>query len=255
MENHAKSNATPTSRRDGKGDAPLSLRCVSLPQTELPESTHGWPLRRRSDQMSEEALKKSEPRNMSVVQWVMSLPNRFNSENLVDFGPKEETESHEIDLSTAESEIEGESPQLIQFSGDKLLLDEESRKHRNENSVSLSKNELPLSRHGWPLLQIAVASLDSLKESEAMKMSMFQLNKPAHSISESTRLLSDRLVSVETRNPSGNMNNENCLITPRHLVSELELLVRTNSSGCRRFSYAELKLATNQFSSGQNISF
>ncbi|KAF3446804.1 hypothetical protein FNV43_RR11984 [Rhamnella rubrinervis] len=250
-ENHPESNTIPTFRRDGKGEASLSLRNVSVPQTELPESTLGWPLLRRSDHMSEEALRKSEARNMSVVQWVMSLPNRFNSENQVDFGPKEETESHEIDTSAAESEIEGDSPQLIQFSGDKLLLGHESRNRRNENSVSLSQNELPLSKHGWPLLPIA--SLDSFKKSEAMKTSMFQLNKPAHSISESPRLPSDHLVSIETRNPSGKMNNENCLITPRHLVSELELLVRANSSGCRRFSYAELKLATNQFSSDNLI--
>lgn len=252
-ENDAKSNAVPIFRRDGNGvrkednfGTQYGLSYVSLPQTEKPESTLGWPLRLRSDQ---ETLRKSQARSMSVVQWVMSLPNRFNSKNQVGFGSREEIESHKVEVSTTESEIEGDSPHLIEFSGDKLLCNG-SRNHKDEKSVSLSQNKSPLTRYSWPLLQIPAASLDSLRQPEATKISMFQLNKPEQSISESPRLQSDHLVSVETRNPSKNMNKENFLITPRQ-VNELELLVRTNSSGCKRFSYAELKLATNQFSSGK----
>lgn len=253
-ENHAKSNAVPFFRRDSNGvrkednfGTKYGLRYLSLPQTEQPESTLGWPLRLRSDQ---DPLRKSQARNMSVVQWVMSLPNRFNSKNQVGFGSREEIESHKVEVSTAESEIEGDSPHLIEFSADKLLCNA-SRNHKDEKSVSLSQNKSPLTRYSWPLLQIPAASLDSLRQPEATKISMFQLNKTTQSISESALLQSDHLVSLETRNPSKNMNKENFLTTPRHLVNELELLVRTNSSGCKRFSYAELKLATNQFSSGK----
>ncbi|XP_048331122.2 protein kinase STUNTED-like isoform X2 [Ziziphus jujuba] len=218
------------------------LRYVSILKTELPESTLGWPLLRSSD--SEQYLRRSGPPEMSVVQWVMSLPNRFQADTFID---------QETDISTVDSEVERDSLRLIQSYDDKIShcdyhseLVSEQQVKIGKSSVSSCLNESTLSIPGWPLLHIAVASLDSLRESEIV------CNPKQIKVSPLPQF---DMVSNKTRNPSkrhafhpGIMNNENCLVTPEILVNELVHLVRTNSSGCTRFSYAELKIATNQFS-------
>lgn len=251
----AKSNSIPTSR-DVSGvlkDGSFGVNHDYLLRTEVPESTLGWPLLRRSAR--EEYLRKSEAREMSVVQWAMSLPNRFQVDTCPDQG---------TDISTVDSEAERDSLRLIQSSEDTNshsddnsdLVSEQQVKMGN-TSVSSCLNESTLSSPGWPLLHIAVASLDSLRESEAINMSsMFQLNTPKQI--KASPLTQFNMVSNKMRNPSrrnilhpGIMNNENCLVPPEILANELELPVITNSSSCTRFSYAELKIATNQFSHGK----
>ncbi|XP_058090781.1 protein kinase STUNTED-like [Magnolia sinica] len=45
----------------------------------LPESKPGWPLLRKASSAGSEVLKEKEARQMSVVEWVMHLPNRSSS--------------------------------------------------------------------------------------------------------------------------------------------------------------------------------
>lgn len=59
--------------REKKDEAP-SLIC--LPKRKLPDSTPGWPLLGRAVSENPEVSKGIEARKMSVVQWVMKLPNR-----------------------------------------------------------------------------------------------------------------------------------------------------------------------------------
>ncbi|PKA60128.1 Proline-rich receptor-like protein kinase PERK12 [Apostasia shenzhenica] len=49
---------------------------VSAPVRKSPETIPGWPLLRQNVMANIEALKANEARKMSVVQWVMKLPNR-----------------------------------------------------------------------------------------------------------------------------------------------------------------------------------
>lgn len=49
---------------------------VSVVERKLPEAKPGWPLLCKSVTANTEALKDSEARKMSVVQWVMNLPDR-----------------------------------------------------------------------------------------------------------------------------------------------------------------------------------
>ncbi|XP_077246632.1 protein kinase STUNTED-like isoform X2 [Tasmannia lanceolata] len=54
----------------------ISSSSISLFIRKLPESRPGWPLLRRAATSRSEALIDKKARNMSVVEWVMSLPNR-----------------------------------------------------------------------------------------------------------------------------------------------------------------------------------
>ncbi|XP_010266827.1 PREDICTED: probable receptor-like serine/threonine-protein kinase At5g57670 [Nelumbo nucifera] len=56
-------------------DEPPS-RSSSLRVRDVPESMPGWPLLRRAVSAIPETMSDAEARKMSVVQWVMSLPNR-----------------------------------------------------------------------------------------------------------------------------------------------------------------------------------
>ncbi|KAJ6840046.1 receptor-like cytosolic serine/threonine-protein kinase RBK1 [Iris pallida] len=49
---------------------------ITLLVRRLPEPNVGWPLLRRAIRANAEPLKEAEPHNMSVVQWVMNLPDR-----------------------------------------------------------------------------------------------------------------------------------------------------------------------------------
>ncbi|OVA19591.1 Protein kinase domain [Macleaya cordata] len=57
-----------------KEEVPSKVSSVSI--KEVPDSTPGWPLLRCATSLAQNNLQDSEARKMSVVQWVMSLPNR-----------------------------------------------------------------------------------------------------------------------------------------------------------------------------------
>ncbi|KAJ8624747.1 hypothetical protein MRB53_033277 [Persea americana] len=52
---------------------------ISLLIRKLPDSTPGWPLLRKAVSANPEVFKGTEARKISVVQWVMRLPNRSSS--------------------------------------------------------------------------------------------------------------------------------------------------------------------------------
>jgi len=49
---------------------------ISVLVRQLPEAKPGWPLLRRAVKANVEAMKEIQARKMSVVQWVMNLPDR-----------------------------------------------------------------------------------------------------------------------------------------------------------------------------------
>lgn len=53
-----------------------NMKSVSVPARKFPEPKPGWPLLCKSVAAKTESLNDSEARKMSVVQWVMSLPDR-----------------------------------------------------------------------------------------------------------------------------------------------------------------------------------
>ncbi|XP_038703426.1 pto-interacting protein 1-like [Tripterygium wilfordii] len=179
-------------------------KSISVVRREIPESTKGWPLLPRTNLSSLKFQSRTKERDTSVVEWVMTLPDRSSELSL----------QHQID------------------SG---LNSRESNNSSFEVSSSFVSNESPKSTAGWPLLRDSPIS-DCSEDSEALKM-------PATS----------QIGSVE--NPIERRFCKKCLMTPRKLIKkmEMELLIKLKPSGCKRFSYKELKKVTSQFSSGNLI--
>ncbi|XP_023544686.1 proline-rich receptor-like protein kinase PERK2 [Cucurbita pepo subsp. pepo] len=126
------------------------LSSISVVRRQLPESNLGWPLRRRSCQGGHEVIRKR-ARNVSVVQWVMSLPNRTGAAAL----PKDQNEW-----------MEETSPLMLRNVGDDS--NEVEHNERMPLSVSLFVNELQQETPGWPLRPAALSERsDSSQEAES----------------------------------------------------------------------------------------
>lgn len=252
------------------GEAPLSTSSLCL--KELQESTPGWPLLRTAVPVSEEALSKSEARELSVVQWVMSLPNRScpvimrtqneeNDNSIVHDEWEIETTSVQV-VQTSEGKSlygnqkdENLSLQAIQASEDKSMDGSENTEnedfgHACEYKEQVSQQQSML---GWPLLQkTASATPEPFRESKlANKLTVVQwaMNLPdRNQIGLGSNTIESTPLERETNDSEVNENNINSPAVSAKLPKELDLH-KTNSSGCRWFSYEELKRATSQFSS------
>ncbi|KAJ4702158.1 Kinase family protein [Melia azedarach] len=231
----------------------FTLRSISIIRRELPQSTLGWPLLRRTSQSSE-ALSRRRERNMSVVEWVMSLPSRSTSvadqNHMIDLDTKKISVGREIDNSLLnDREIEGSNLQEFHTVEEST---DDSRKAKDENlrivsgqqaevslkTVSLNATNLSLSKPGWPFLRIeASMRLDSSRESEDAPLP-----------NRSTPATPQSRISLVSPNID---YDENCF-TPQS-PGESEVFLRLVSSSCKKFSYMELKQATSKFSSGNLI--
>lgn len=253
-----------------KKEANLSLD--SLLPMKLPESTLGWPLLKKIVPISHKALRKSQARKMSVVQWAMNLPHRsmpLSLQNQVGLYLNKTDMSFDrkaVNYSFKERENEeGTRPQLIQASefetvhGSKRTEENfglvcENKMEVPSSSASVHIKESPQSKPGWPLLRIAAsANVNSSRDYKARKMSVVQwlMSLPKRSISVSLQKKTSFVSNIERESSySGDLNSENGSTASGKLLKELELLIRTNLSGYRWFSHKELNNATSHFSSG-----
>ncbi|KAF8405423.1 hypothetical protein HHK36_010329 [Tetracentron sinense] len=126
------------------------------------------------------------------------------------------------------------------------------------NSISLLMRELPESRPGWPLLRRAVsATPEASGGTEARKLSVVQWamslpnRSPPPTLQRQISLSSDTTENPfrRTIRDCESKSHKKCLSIWGELPKELELLLRTNSSGCKWFSLKELESVTSQFSS------
>lgn len=213
-----------------KEEAPF--RSISL----LPEiSTLGWPL------LSKEALRISEARNMSAVEWAMSLPSRSTVQILQN---QIDQDLNKTDTFEDDETVGGGSrkPEVENFA---LVCQYEVEV--SSSSTSFHVKESPQSRPGWPLLRIA----PSARYSEAKNMSAVQwvMSLPNRSGSSTPQtqigLVSNKIeIHIEREGIySGYLKNYSK--ASRKLLKNLELLI----SSWRRFSYKELNSATSHFSS------
>ncbi|PON73408.1 Serine/threonine protein kinase [Parasponia andersonii] len=140
--------------RGGHNEEEAPLRYISFQHRDqlLPKSALGWPLHGRTASTSHAVLRTSEERNISVVQWVMTLPNRSRVGN---------STAKEPEIKTSEDEI---------VLDESWILRDDQEEEVSSSSVSFDANESPKSRPGWPLLLISVPeTLDSSSESETAK--------------------------------------------------------------------------------------
>ncbi|XP_059460874.1 protein kinase STUNTED-like [Corylus avellana] len=233
-----------------------SLRSISLLPIELPEiSTLGWPLLRKTADVREEALRISEARNMSVVEWVMSLPSRSTVQilqNQIDLG------LNKTDMSFNRKVVNSTFEDDERVRGSRKPEDEnfglvcEYKVEVSSSSASFHVKESPRSRPGWPLRRIAAsASVDSSTYSEAKNMSAVQLvmSLPTRSDSVTPQtqngLVSNKIEIHIERQISYSGDLKNYRKASGKLLKGLELLI----SPCRWFSYKELNSATSNFSS------
>ncbi|KAG7034401.1 Inactive protein kinase, partial [Cucurbita argyrosperma subsp. argyrosperma] len=180
------------------------LSSISVVRRQLPESNLGWPLRRRSCQGGHEVIRKR-ARNVSVVQWVMSLPHRSGAAAL----PKDQNEW-----------MEETSPLVLRNVGDDS--NEVEHNEKMPLSVSLFVNELQQETPGWPLRPVALSERsDSSQEAES-----------------ETNMSNQTTDTIDT-----NLESQ-----VGYVPKQLKLPITTNRSGCKCFSYAELRTATSDFS-------
>ncbi|KAB1204046.1 Receptor-like cytosolic serine/threonine-protein kinase RBK1 [Morella rubra] len=248
----------------------------SISKKELPESPLGWPLRWRTAPVSDEAQRKSEARNMSVVQWAMTLPSRSTlpiRQNKIHLNLNRSDRSFELEtvnstfnegdneegtrvrvIQTYEDQRVGGSPEPEENFGPVC----EYKTEVSSSSAFSFIKESPLSRPGWPLLRIAAsATVDSWRDYEARNISVVQwlmsLRNGSNSVIPQTQtgFVSDEIESQIERErcSSEELDDDNNSTATEKLVKELELLIRTKLPCCRRFSYKELKISTSYFSS------
>lgn len=234
-----------------KEEAPL--RSISLLPRELPEiSTLGWPLLRKTSPASQEALRRtSEARNMSVVEWVMSLPSR-STVQILQHQKTDMSFNRKAVNSTFEDETVGVGGSM-KAEDENFGLVCQYKVEVSSSSASFHIKESPRSRPGWPLLRIAAsASVDSPKYSEAKNLSAVQLVMSLPNRSDSvtlqtqTGLVSNKIEIHIERQISYSGVLKNYSKASGKLPRDLKRLI----SPFRWFSYKELNSATSHFSSG-----
>ncbi|KAK8623274.1 hypothetical protein V6N13_118162 [Hibiscus sabdariffa] len=134
-------------RNDNHNDKAVLLNSISIIRRELPEPCLGWPLLRRKSPANQE-FKKHEGRDTSVVEWVMSLPDRVTL--VVD----------QIALHSNQTSFNVET-----YTNDSFI-DNHKTGYAAEDSASSNTEDVePNPKPGWPLLRIT-ASTTSIKSKE-----------------------------------------------------------------------------------------
>ncbi|XP_038881379.1 uncharacterized protein LOC120072917 isoform X2 [Benincasa hispida] len=249
-------------------DKKALLSSISVVRRQLPESNLGWPFQRRSSQVGQKVIRKG-ARNLSVVQWVMSLPNRSGAEL-----PKNQNdmalEIPEISLQNESEGMEETSHLVLQNFVDEAgdsnenpkggkLGNEVKHKEKMGLSVSFIVKEFQQEAPGWPLRPVALSERsDSLQESEET-----DIQEGDSETSMSNRTLDTIDTNLESQNGyvsnnskereervifihSKEMSIENNTL---EIVSkQLEFPIEMSRSVCKCFCYSELKMATSNFS-------
>ncbi|KAF8406612.1 hypothetical protein HHK36_008702 [Tetracentron sinense] len=167
------------------------------------------------------------------------------------------------------SEIEKRSPQVVQNSKDgsrdssgdskdeNFSLVHEYKEEVYLDSISCVTTEFPESRPGWPLLRRAASvTTEALEGPETRNLSVVQWamslpNRSPPPTPQAQINFSSEKTENSFRRATRNCenNHKKCLSAWGELPKELELLLRTNSTGCKWFSLRELESLTSQFSS------
>eukprot|EP00258_Populus_trichocarpa_P041589 XP_024457608.1 receptor-like serine/threonine-protein kinase At3g01300 [Populus trichocarpa] len=225
----------------------------SVIRRELPESALGWPLLQRTNRPALEALRSSEVRTMSLVEW-NSKENNSSSDLKTD------------DCIVKKCKTEGTVIQLFHASETESRDGSSNREHENfgfkqkvsSNFDFLHTKESTRSGPGWLLFRIKTsASPESLQESQADGLSVVQwvLSLPNRSEEATTNIQID-VVSKEAESYVENnicghedKHSEACLAASMKLPKKLGCFFKLCSSGCKQFSYEELRRETHHFSS------
>lgn len=225
-----RSDAIDTSGQEsGTGHWSSSSLCLK----ELREYTPGWPLRKVIP------LSISEARELSVVQWVMTLPNR--SSPVIMQTPAEENNNSMV---YHEWNNERTSYQFVQTSENRSMHSSQNRENDGfgyKQQVSLQQSML-----GWPLLQKTPPA--ELRLAEEMTVIQWAMSLPDR------KIIGLIPPEKETKDSEVDTTGIYSPTASAKLLKGLDLL-KINSSGCRWFSYEELKTATYQFSSGSSSLF
>ncbi|XVF63658.1 hypothetical protein PTKIN_Ptkin09bG0104300 [Pterospermum kingtungense] len=206
----------------------ILLHSISVIRRELPEPSLGWPLLPRKSSPNPK-FSRHEARDISVVEWVMSLPNRVPT--VVDNKIALHSNQTRVDSETYTSDSTinvGKAEEAIHsFVAEPMINDNINSKDENyvleyDTEVSVSSHTKDMesnSKPGWPLLRITSSTTsDSFSEYEATKIPMVErvMEAPAQSI-------------------------ENPLPALRRMPNDFGLR-------CKQFSLRELKQATSGFS-------
>lgn len=238
----------------------VSLRSISQIQRELPESSLGWPLRRRSNQ-DRQVLSRHRERNMSLVEWVLhSGSSSIASQgNTIEFDwTKTISTDSSLDRASEFSILQViHGTEDASTDGSRNSSDEEI--YRNPFSleeactvregISIDQKEESTSTvaYGWPLLRIsAPETSDSSRDCEDKTLLNQSASPTPHSQINSFSPKTENAFQMNIPY-SEDKNDENSL-TP-----STELFLKLVSSKCKQFSYEELKQATSQFSSDNLI--
>lgn len=198
------------------------LSSISVVRRQLPESNLGWPLRRRSSHRGQEVIRKG-TRNVSVVQWVMSLPNR---------------------LAAKLPKGQNDSPLVLQNFGDEAGDSNEIPDGGEIGNEVNHKEQMALS-----VSFIVKERSDSLQESEE---TYIQETESETSMSSQTTDISLESEIDYVSNNSKEREERMILIHSKEMSIENNAL-EMNQSVCKCFSYAELKMATSNFSAGWSV--
>ncbi|XVE69701.1 hypothetical protein DITRI_Ditri10aG0012000 [Diplodiscus trichospermus] len=207
----------------------ILLNSISRIRRELPEPSLGWPLLPRKSSPNQEFNKQLEARDISVVEWVMSLPNRVLHSNQI--SADSETNTNVSTINGCKTEEASQSSEA-----ESVINDSRISKDGNYGLECNAANSKP----GWPLLRITASTTsESFSEYEAINMAMVERERNAP-IQSTIELPPTETVLVSTEEESP-FQTEIFLPALRKIPNDLGLC-------CSQFSLKELKQATSGFS-------
>ncbi|KAK9286503.1 hypothetical protein L1049_014901 [Liquidambar formosana] len=126
-----------------------------------------------------------------------------------------------------------------------------TRKKFSRRSISLFAGDPSEQRPGWPLLRRASSAIPQAVEARKLSVVQWVMSLPNRSPPQTLQSLVERgnPLGREINSFVGRSNRNSPFAQRRILLNELELLLKTNTSGCRWFTYEVLKNSTSQFSS------
>ncbi|TYH31714.1 hypothetical protein ES288_A01G194500v1 [Gossypium darwinii] len=120
-------------------------------------------------------------------------------------------------------------------------------------SISLFAGDNMDYKPGWPLLLRASSATPQAKHARSMSVVKWVMNLPSRSLHDhSPRGSTIKEIELNQLGDDNDGNETNSSMQ-YELQKCLEVLLNTNSSDCRWFSYGILKAATDQFSTAENL--
>lgn len=137
-----------------RDDSGILLHSISVIRRELPQTSLGWPLLGRKSSPNQE-FNKPELRDISVVEWVMSLPDRVTGVFNNQIALHSNQTRFNYEATTNDSTLNGcKAEEAIHSSEAEPMINDNTEISVSFHTEDLESNSKP----GWPLLRVTAST-------------------------------------------------------------------------------------------------